>query len=415
MTPSTTLSPLRFRALLVVVAGGLMVLLSMGIRQSFGVFLQPITGDLGIGRESFSLAVAIQNIIFGLPIVGVLADRYGARWVAISSAVLYVAGLALLGVVGSPTGLTLTLGVLIGVALSGTTYVVILGAVAQVVPPNKRSLVFGIITAVGSFGMFAMVPVSQQLLTTFGWRGAVTGLAIIVSGIVILTFALPTRPKRPQVADGARQALDQESLLAVLQRAMRNSSYWYLIAGFFVCGFHVAFIATHLPAFLTDNQVAAQSSAMALAMIGLGNVVGSFTFGYLGDRYSKKYLLSLLYVGRAIVIALFLFWPVSNWTAVAFGTAIGFLWLGTVPLVSGAIGQIFGVRYLATLYGFVFFSHQIGAFLGVWLGGRVYDSTGSYNTVWLAAIALGLFAALIHLPIKETKAVLAVQPAVEMI
>ncbi|MCB0111402.1 MAG: MFS transporter, partial [Caldilineaceae bacterium] len=352
---------------------------------------------------SFSLAVAIQNIIFGLPIIGILADRYGARWIALTSALLYVVGLGLLGIVGSPTSLTLTLGVLIGVALSGTTYVVILGAVAQVVPAAKRSLAFGIITAVGSFGMFAMVPVSQQLLTAFGWRGAVTGLAVIVSGIILLVFALPSRPKA--TITKANAALDEEAepMLQVLQKAWRNSSYWLLIAGFFVCGFHVAFIATHLPAFLSDSHVTGQAAALALSMIGLGNIVGSFSFGYLGDHYRKKYLLSALYFARAIVIALFVFLPISNSSAIAFGAAIGFLWLGTVPLTSGAIGQIFGIRYLATLYGFVFFSHQIGAFLGVWLGGRVYDSTGSYSTIWLAAIALGLFAALVHLPIRDVR------------
>lgn len=397
----------RSKAFWVIGCGALMVLLSMGTRQSFGVFLQPITGDLGIGRESFSLAVAIQNIIFGLPIIGVLADRYGARWVAITSALLYVAGLALLGIVGSPTGLTLTLGILIGVALSGTTYVVILGAVAQVVPPEKRSLAFGTITSVGSFGMFAMVPVSQQLLDTFGWRGAMTGLAIIVSGIVLLTFALPARPKsNTEVAPE-----EQEPLLQVLQRAMRNGSYWFLIAGFFVCGFQLAFIATHLPSYLTDNAISSSASAMALGMIGLGNVVGSFLFGYLGDRYRKKYLLSLIYLGRAIVITLFIMLPLSGTTAILFGATMGFLWLGTVPLTSGTIGQLFGVRYLATLYGFVFFSHQIGAFFGVWLGGRIYDTTGSYFVIWVAGIALGLFAALIHLPIKDQQPKPLLQPA----
>lgn len=395
MERSTTL--LRSKAGIITICGALMVLLSMGIRQSFGVFLQPITLDLGIGRESFSLAVAIQNIIFGLPIIGILADRFGARWVAVVSAILYVVGLGLLGVVGSPTGLTLTLGVLIGVALSGTTYVVILGALAQVVPAEKRSLVFGTITAVGSFGMFAMVPVSQQLLTIFGWRGAVTSLAVIVSSLIVLTFALPARPQRNKV----QTVQEQEPMLKVLQRAWGSPSYWLLIVGFFVCGFHVAFIATHLPAFLADTQVTASAASMALAMIGLGNVVGSFTFGYLGDRYRKKYLLSLLYGSRAVVISLFLFWPISNTTAIAFGAAIGFLWLGTVPLTSGAIGQIFGVRYLATLYGFVFFSHQIGAFFGVWLGGRIYDVTGSYTSVWIAAIILGVIASLVHLPLTD--------------
>lgn len=395
MQRSSTL--LRSKAGMITICGALMVLLSMGIRQSFGVFLQPITLDLGIGRESFSLAVAIQNIIFGLPIIGILADRFGARWVAVVSAILYVVGLGLLGVVGSPTGLTLTLGVLIGVALSGTTYVVILGALAQVVPPEKRSLVFGTITAVGSFGMFAMVPVSQQLLTIFGWRGAVTSLAVIVSSLIVLTFALPARPQHNKV----QTVQEQEPMLKVLRRAWGSGSYWLLIIGFFVCGFHVAFIATHLPAFLADTKVTASAASMALAMIGLGNVVGSFTFGYLGDRYRKKYLLSLLYGSRAVVITLFLVWPISNATAVAFGAAIGFLWLGTVPLTSGAIGQIFGVRYLATLYGFVFFSHQIGAFFGVWLGGRIYDVTGSYTIVWVAAIILGVIAALVHLPLTD--------------
>lgn len=401
---------LRSKAVIVIACGALMVLLSMGIRQSFGIFLQPITTDLAIGRESFSLAVAIQNIIFGLPIIGILADRFGARWVALTSAFLYVAGLALLGIVGTPSSLTLTLGVLIGVALSGTTYVVILGAVAQVVPAEKRSLAFGIITAVGSFGMFAMVPISQQLLTIFGWRGAMTGLAVIVSGIILLVFALPTRATQRASQRNTAQPEDQEPMLRVLQKAWRNGSYWLLIAGFFVCGFHVAFIATHLPAFLSDGNVSAQAAALALSMIGLGNIVGSFSFGYLGDHYRKKYLLSALYFSRAVVISIFIFLPISNLTAILFGGAIGFLWLGTVPLTSGAIGQLFGIRYLATLYGFVFFSHQIGAFLGVWLGGRVYDSTGSYNTIWLAAIALGIFAALVHLPIRDANPKLIVQP-----
>lgn len=400
---------LRMRAIIIIVCGALIVLLSMGIRQTFGIFQVPITGDLQISRESFSLAVAIQNIIFGLPVIGILADRYGARWVAIISALLYVAGLGLLGIVGSPTALTLTLGVLIGVALSGTTYVVILGAVAQVVPPEKRSLAFGSITAIGSFGTFAMVPVSQQLLDLFGWRGAMTGLAIIVSGIVLLTFALPGRPKKQESQQRAEP--DQEPLLDVLRRAWQNSNYWLLIAGFFVCGFHVAFIATHLPAYLSDNFITGSAAAMALGMIGLGNIVGSFLFGYLGDHYRKKYLLSLIYLGRAVVITLFLVWPLTSLTAILFGATIGFLWLGTVPLTSGAIGQLFGIRYLATLYGFVFFSHQIGAFLGVWLGGRIYVNSGSYTTVWLAAIALGIFAALVHLPIADNQPALAPQPA----
>ncbi|MEZ4868056.1 MAG: MFS transporter [Caldilineaceae bacterium] len=393
----------RAKTILVISCGAVMVLISMGTRQSLGVFLQPITNDLGIGRATYSLAVAIQNIIFGLPLIGILADRFGPRWVAVGGGILYAVGMVLIAFVNSTPTLTLTLGLLVGLALSSTTYVVVLGAVAQVVPPERRSSSFGIITAAGSFGMFAMVPVAQQLLLNLGWRGAFIGLAVIVGLTALLAFGFPTSTQAPRAGQPRANQAEEEPLAAVLQRAWRNGSYWLLIAGFFVCGFHVAFIATHLPAFLTDNAVSPRASSWALALIGLANIVGSYLFGYLGDRFRKKYLLSFLYFARAIVISLFLFIPISNVSAIAFGAAIGFLWLGTVPLTSGAVSQIFGARYLATLYGIVFFSHQIGAFFGVWLGGRVYDATGSYTTIWLAAIALSLFAALVHLPIVEGK------------
>lgn len=397
------------RAKIVLICGALIVLISTGIRQSFGVFLQPITLDFGIGRETFSLALALQNLMFGLPLVGILADRVGARWVAAGGGLLYAAGLVLVATDWLPFGLFTSLGILVGLALSATTYVVILGAVAQVVPPAKRGMAFGILTATGSFGMFAIVPLAQSLLANFGWQSALVILAGLAGTIVVLALGFPARPagqpSRPET-----HPTETGSLLQALSQARQHSGFLLLTAGFFVCGFHVAFIATHLPAFLADNGLTPGVAATALALIGLFNIVGSYTFGFLGDRYRKKYLLSFLYFARAVVISLFLIIPISNTTALIFGSAIGFLWLATIPLTSGLVAQIFGIRYLSTLYGIVFLSHQIGSFLGVWLGGRAYDMTGSYNTVWFASIVLGLIATLLHTPISDRPAV-RVQPA----
>lgn len=392
------------QAKIVLICGAVMVLVSTGIRQSFGVFLQPITLDFGIGREAFSLAIAIQNLMFGLPLVGILADRVGARWIAAAGGCLYAAGLILVTTNFLPLGLYTSLGLLVGLALSATTYVVVLGAVAQVVPLARRGMAFGILTATGSFGMFAVVPLAQFLLSKLGWQMALVMLAGLAASIALLAMGFPGRPASNQ----AQVQLDDfkdDSLTQTLVRACRHSGYLLLVAGFFVCGFHVAFIATHLPAFLADQGIRPAVAAIALALIGLFNIVGSYTFGILGDHYRKKYLLSFLYLARAIVMSLFLVIPISNATALIFGGAIGFLWLATIPLTSGLVAQIFGIRYLSTLYGIVFLSHQIGSFLGVWLGGRAYDMTGSYQMVWLASIALGLIAALLHTPISDRPAV----------
>jgi predicted MFS family arabinose efflux permease len=269
------------------------------------------------------------------------------------------------------------------------------------VPPEKRSSMFGIITALGSFGMFAVVPGAQWLLTSTGWQTSFAALAAFV-GLTAL-FALGF-PGQHTVANGNPFQSETEKpqpLTVIFNCARRHPGYLLLTAGFFVCGFHVAFIATHLPAFLTDKSVSKAAAATALAMIGLFNVFGSYLFGILGDRLRKKYLLSFLYLCRAVVISLFLVLPISNVSAIAFGCAIGFLWLATVPLTSGMVAQIFGARYLSTLYGIVFFSHQIGSFLGVWLGGRIYDMVGSYDTVWILSILLGVAAAILHLPIAD--------------
>lgn len=385
---------------LIIILSAIVVIISMGVRQAFGIFLQPVSSDLGVGRETFSLAMALQSILSGLPLVAIMADRWGSRWAIMAGGILYGAGLLLMSFMATPATLYLALGILVGLALSGASYVVVLGAVAQVVPPAKRSQAFGIITAAGSFGMFSVVPGAQWLLSNLGWQASFRGLALFVGLIIILSLWFPGKAEDAEQA-AADEPADSESLLQTLLKARQHSGYWLLTAGFFVCGFHVAFIATHLPAFLADHALSPMVSASALALIGFFNIIGSYTFGLLGDRYRKKFLLSLLYLSRAVVISLFLLWPISNTSALIFGGAIGFLWLATVPLTSGIVAQIFGSRYLSTLYGIVFFSHQIGSFLGVWLGGRIYDLTGSYNRIWIAAIALGLISALLHLPISD--------------
>jgi predicted MFS family arabinose efflux permease len=393
------------KALVTIAAGAAIVFLSMGIRQSFGLFLAPVSDELGSGRSTFSLAMAIQNIMLGLPLAGILADRLGSRRVAGLGGLLYAAAMLVAAQWVSTTGLFAGLGLTAGLALSATSYVVVLGAVGRAVPPHRRASAFGLITAFGSLGMFAMIPVSQGLISGFGWRGAFLGLAAITGLIALVALVLPGSAQTQ-----APQPATEEPFLQILERARRNRSYLLLIAGFFVCGFHVAFISTHLPAYLSDGGISTGSVTAALALIGLMNIVGSSTFGVLGDRYRKRTLLSILYFSRAVLFVFFLLLPLTDVTAVAFGAIMGFLWLGTVPLTSGTVATLFGVRYLATLYGVVFLSHQVGAVLGVWLGGAVYDSTGGYTSVWIVAIALGVISALIHLPIDDRQPALLSRP-----
>ena len=378
---------------LVIGAGAVTVFLAMGTRQSFGLFLVPVTTDLGIGRESFSLAIALQNLIFGVPLLAMLADRVGSRSIILGGALLYSLGLYCLSWVTSPAGLHLTIGIVVGLALSALGYVVVLGAVAQVVPATRRSAAFGVVAAAGSLGMFGVIPGVQWLLSIFGWQGASTLLAMMMITVALSAVFLPGKPDP--------QDNEEVSLLQALGAAGRHPSYWLLTSGFFVCGFHVSFVATHLPAFLTDNGLAPAIGATALSLIGLFNLLGTFLFGWLGDRYPKKILLSSIYFARAVVMSLFLLLPLTPTSALLFGALIGFLWLATVPLTSGIVGQIFGIRYLSSLYGVVFLSHQLGAFLGVWLGGRVFDLTGTYHPVWVLAVVLGLMAMGLHLPIDE--------------
>ena len=390
----------KYRFLLVLGCSSLMILLSMGMRQGMGLFLEPITSALGVDRETFSLAIAWQNLILALPLFGVLADVMGFRRVALLGGVVYGGGLWLASQSETAWGLYINLGGIVGVGIGLSGMIVVMGAVGQVAPPERRSTAFGIVTVAFSIGMFTMIPLLQFWIEKYGWSGALEVAGGVVLAISLLALGLPDKTSYEK--NNSQSKSDPElSLGKTLNGARTHSGYLLLNLGFFVCGFHVAFIGTHLPAFLQGEGVSASAASWALAMIGLFNIFGSLVFGRLGDSLSKKSLLSLLYALRTVVISLFLAIPLSDLTAIAFGAAIGFLWLATVPLTSGIVAQVFGTRYLTTLWAIVFFSHQLGAFLGVWLGGRVYDSTGSYTTVWLAAIALGLIAAVVLLPIRE--------------
>ena len=381
---------------LVLICGAIILTLGLGIRASFGLFLQPMSTDLGWGRSHFSFAMALSNLIWGLaqPFFGAWADKKGAARVIVVSGLLYAAGLALMPFSTTPLMLDASAGLMVGLGLSGVSFGVILGVVGRAFPPERRSLALGIASSGGSFGQFLMLPFGQLLISTLGWQTALLVLAGTIMATVPLAAAM-MEGRRP-VATGTQQSLSQ-----ALREAGAHSGFWYLTAGFFVCGFQVAFISVHLPAYLLDVKMTPAVGATALALIGLFNIAGSFVAGYLGGRFSKKYLLSGIYLLRAVIIALFLVLPVSPMSVYLFAAGIGFLWLGTVPLTNGLVAQIFGVRFVSTLFGIVFLSHQLGSFTGVWLGGYLFDATGSYHLVWIGSIALGVIAAILNLPIDE--------------
>ncbi len=382
----------------VLACGAAIVTLSMGIRHGFGLWLQPITQAQGWTRETFSFALAIQNLSWGLfgIFAGMVADRFGAARVLVGGAALYGLGLAGMALAPTPFIFTLTAGVLLGAAQAGTTYAVIYGVIGRQIDPAKRSWAMGVAAAAGSFGQFLMVPVEGFLISGFGWQQALLALSVIVLLIAPLALGL----REPGFAGGAVPARDQ-SILQALREAFRYPSFQLLMAGYFVCGFQVVFIGVHMPSYLKDNGLSPQVAGYALALIGLFNVFGTYIAGSLGQRLAKRKILAFIYLGRAAAISVFLWAPLTPMSVYIFASVMGLLWLSTVPPTNATVAQIFGVAHLSMLGGFVFFSHQIGSFMGVWLGGLLYDRTGSYDIVWYISIALGVFAALVNLPVRE--------------
>ena len=381
----------------VLLCGAMIVTLSMGIRHGFGLWLQPITQEQGWTRQTFSLAIAIQNLSWGVigVFAGMLADKLGAFRVLLIGAVLYAVGLAGMALSPTPLLFAMTAGVLIGAAQAGTTYAVIYGVIGRQIPAERRSWAMGVAAAAGSFGQFLMVPIEGQLIAQLGWHTALLVLAALVLLVVPLAFGL-REPARMVVAGHREQTIAQ----AVME-AFRYPSFGLLMAGYFVCGFQVVFIGVHMPSYLRDKGLSPEVASYSLALIGLFNVFGTYVAGSLGQKLAKRKILAAIYFGRAIAITLFLLVPVSPLSVYVFAAVIGFLWLSTVPVTNALGAQIFGVTHLSMLSGFVFLGHQVGSFLGVWLGGFLYDRTGSYDVVWYIAIALGVFAALINLPVKE--------------
>ena len=411
MTKSSIFTP-------VLIAGCVVLMFSFAIRASFGVFQIPIASEFGWVRSDFSLAIAVQNLAWGIgqPIFGALAERFGDRRAIITGALLYAAGLVLSGFATTP-GAMQGYEILVGFGIAGTGFGVILAIVGRAANPEQRSLALGLATAAGSAGQVFGAPAAQALLAHYPWQTVFLIFAVV---ILLSLFALPFL-RSPIIATRAEL---EESLGTVLKRAFKDPTYAMIFMGFFSCGYQLAFITAHFPAFVTEKCGAIDPSGMlaaigitstsalgaiAISVIGLFNIAGSITAGWLGKRYSKKYLLAGIYTARTIAATLFILAPMTPTTVLVFSAVMGSLWLATVPLTSGLVAHIYGLRYMGTLYGFVFLSHQLGSFLGVWLGGRMYDLTGTYTTVWWIGIAVGAFSALIHLPIRERA--LVAQPA----
>jgi MFS family permease len=383
----------------VLVAGCLIAVLAFGPRSSTGMFLLPMTGEFGWGRDVFGLAIAIQNIVWGAaqPFAGAVADRFGVVRVMWIGAAFYALALVLMSYASTPGLLHLSAGVLFGFGLAGCSFNVVIAAFGKLLPPEWRTLSFGAGTAAGSFGQFLYPPLANGLIDQFGWQETLIVFGAIMLLIMPLSLALASRSTAAAEGGGARD----QSIVEALAEAFRHRSYVLLVTGFFTCGFQLGFVTVHLPAYLADIGLTAAIGGWTLAVIGLFNIVGSLSSGALSSRVPMRYLLAVIYFGRALAIAVFVLLPPSPATALAFGMAIGFLWLSTVPPTSGLVLLMFGTRYFAMLFGFVFFSHQVGGFLGVWLGGLLYEGTGSYLIVWWLSVALGIASAIINLPIKE--------------
>ena len=392
MTQSTWRTPLA-----VLICGGLILTLALGTRHTFGLYLPPMTLDLGWSRETFAFALAIQNLVYGLatPFAGMISDKYGAPRVLVVGTVLYALGMALMAYTQSGWDFAISAGLLVGLGLSCSGFSIVFGVVGRAFPPEKRTLALGIAGSAGSFGQFMMLPYGQTLINNIGWHNALLICAVTVMLIAPLSAALVEDRKAP-AAGAFRQSIPE-----ALREAFGHSGFVLLCSGYFVCGFQIMFISVHFPSYLIDQRMTPETGMMALALIGLFNIFGTYLWGWLGNRYTKKYVLSVLYFTRALVVAIFITLPLTPLSVYVFAATIGFLWLGTVPVTSGLIADVFGVKYLATLTGIAFLFHQVGSFLGVWIGGYLFDTTGSYQLMWILTIALGVMAGVINLPIND--------------
>ncbi len=395
--------------LVIIVCGCVIALLSFGPRSSLGFFVQPMSREFTWGRDVFGLALALQNLLWGLgqPIAGAIADRFGIFRVMVIGALLYAGGLFMMRYSASPLSLDISAGVLIGFGLSGSSFNLVLSAFSKLLPPERRGIALGAGTAAGSFGQFLFAPFGVALIDNFGWQAALTVFAALMLLIVPLSLALSA----PQQVSTKVPAADQQSFKTALAEAFGHRSYVLLVLGFFTCGFQLAFITVHLPAYLVDRGISVQTGAWVIAAIGLFNIVGSVGVGSLQNIFPKRYILSVIYFARALSILVFISFPITTFSAVAFGAISGLTWLSTVPPTSALVGLMFGTRWFATLYGFAFVSHQVGGFLGVWLGGVVFEQFGSYTPIWWLSILFGVLSALINLPIVEAPVARAV-PAI---
>ncbi|MGZ5818186.1 MAG: MFS transporter [Burkholderiaceae bacterium] len=382
--------------LVIVVCGGIIMGMALGVRHVQGLFLLPMTFAHGWTRQQFALAMALQNLAWGLlmPFTGMIADKFGTAKVLLGGCLMYAVGLYLMAHSTSSMELLLTCGLMIGAGLSATSFGTVYGALSRLAAPEQRGWALGLAGAVGGLGQFAMVPAAQGFISGFGWWAALIIMAIVMMAIAPLSAALA---EPPHAAAGRKD----QSLREALREAFAHKGFWLLNLGFLACGFQLAFIAGHLPAYLMDKGMSGRSAVVALSLIALTNIAGTYYSGILGTKFRRKHLLAYNYLTRSVVIAAFVMLPLSEWTLYSFAIVMGLLWLGTAPLTNGLVSQVFGVKYLTTLFGFVFVGHQVGGFLGAWLGGVVFDATKSYDLVWFGAIALGLIAAALHWPIDD--------------
>jgi MFS family permease len=385
--------------MVILICGCLIGAIGFGPRAALGLFLTPMTQTHGWGRDIFALALAIQVIVWGAaqPFAGAVADRFGAVRVLAVSSLIYCIGLAWMAYARTPLALDMSAGVLCGLGIAGTSFALVIAAFGKLMPPHMRSLAFGAGTAAGSFGQFLFSPLAIGFIQWFGWQNALVGFGFITLTMIPLAFAL----RSPSIDAAGHHAVAQQSLREALAEAFGHRSYVLLVLGFFTCGFQLLFITVHLPAYLVDRGLSVDAGAWTLGVIGLFNIFGSIASGWLGDRMPKRYLLSIIYTLRSLAVIGFIMLPVSTASALVFGAVMGVLWLSTVPPTSALVAIMFGTRWMATLFGFAFFSHQVGGFLGVWLGGLLYDKTGSYNVVWWLSVVLGIVSAIINLPIIE--------------